>query len=164
MTDMLPPSRLLLCEDEGITVMQLRKALERAGYKVVAETSTAEESISLARAHAPDLILMDIALGGTLTGIDAVAAILQERSIPILMISAYSDMEHVRAALEAGACGYIVKPITSAQLVPALEAAISHFRRVEQAREEASALLAGCAVVAASESPESDSPSSSSKS
>src|SRR5262249_23258044 len=113
--------RVLICEDEGVTVMALRKALVRAGYEVVGEAVDGRSAIDMALSLKPDLILMDITMLGSTDGIVATREILQVMPIPIIMLTAYSDEDYVDAALDAGACAYLVKPITSEQLLPALK-------------------------------------------
>ena len=125
--------RVLICEDNGATLTALRKAFLRAGYDVVGEESDCEKVVALAKHLQPDFILMDIGLLGPFTGIEAARQILQEQSVPIIILSAYSDQENIAAALEARACGYLIKPITSEQLIPAIEAALARFESVQTA-------------------------------
>jgi len=96
--------RALICEDEGVAVMAIRKALTRAGYEVVGEAVEGRQAIELARDLAPDLVLMDINMPGPVDGIAATREILQNQPVPIIMLTAYSDNAYVDAALDAGAC------------------------------------------------------------
>jgi len=132
--------RVLICEDEGVTVMSLRKALARAGYQVVGEAVDGQQAIDLAQEKQPDLILMDITMLGPIDGIAATREILQHQSVPIVMLTAYSDTSLVDAALDAGACGYLVKPITSEQLLPAIRTATARFHAFQNALQEANDL------------------------
>ena len=132
-----PPLRALVCEDQGVTVMAIRKALLRAGYDVVGEAVEGEQAIALAKELNPDIILMDINMPGSMDGIAATKAILSERAVPIIMLTAYSYDNYVNAALEAGACAYLVKPITSEQLLPAVKTAIARFQAQLQVTQEA---------------------------
>ncbi|HZO91609.1 MAG TPA: response regulator [Chthonomonadaceae bacterium] len=140
MTSGTAPLRALICEDEGIAVMALRKALVRAGYQVVGEAVEGQQAIEMANDLKPDLILMDINMPGSINGIAATREILQNQSVPIIMLTAYSDDSYVDAALDAGACGYLVKPITSEQLLPALRTAIARFHTLQTAIQEATDL------------------------
>ncbi len=132
-----PPQRALICEDEGVTVMQIRKALMRAGYDVVGEAVEGRKAIDMAQALKPDLILMDINMPGPIDGIAATREILKHAPIPIIMLTAYSDDAYVDNALDAGACAYLVKPITSEQLLPAIKLAMSRFSTLQDAIREA---------------------------
>lgn len=133
----LPIQRALICEDEGVTVMQIRKALVRAGYDVVGEAVEGRKAIEMAQELKPDLILMDINMPGPIDGIAATREILKHQPVPIIMLTAYSDDSYVDNALDAGACAYLVKPITSEQLLPAIKLAMSRFQALQDAIKEA---------------------------
>ncbi len=132
--------RALICEDVGVTVMQIRKALQKAGYEVVGEAVEGKQAIELAKELQPDLILMDINMPGPTNGIEATREILQNMTVPIIMLTAYSDDTSVDAALDAGACGYLVKPITSEQLLPNIRTCIARFHALQDALKETSDL------------------------
>jgi len=134
------PMRTLLCEDDGITVMQLRKALLLGGFDIVGEAMSGRKAIELALSLKPDLILMDINMPGSMNGISAAREIVQHLAVPIIMLTAYSDDDSVNDALEAGACAYLVKPITREQLLPAIYLAVTRFRAIQTAIEEATDL------------------------
>src|SRR6266567_9567085 len=102
------PSSVLLAEDETIIRLDLRGLLERAGYEVVAEARDGEEAVALAREHKPDLAVMDVKMP-RLDGIEAARRILEERPLPIVMLTAYGQDELVGRAVEAGVFGYLVK-------------------------------------------------------
>ena len=127
--------RALICEDEGVTVMQLRKALVRAGFEVIGEAVEGEEGVRLARETEPDFVIMDLNMPG-LDGIQATRRIMDERPTPVIILTAYSDDKSVDDALDAGACAYLVKPVASEQLIPAVKAAIARFDSMEQVRKE----------------------------
>jgi two-component system, response regulator PdtaR len=131
------PQRALICEDEGVTVLQIRKALVRAGYDVVGEAVEGRKAIEMAQELKPDLILMDINMPGPIDGISATREILKHQPVPIIMLTAYSDDSYVDNALDAGACAYLVKPITSEQLLPAIKLAMSRFQALQDAIREA---------------------------
>jgi response regulator NasT len=79
--------RILIAEDETIIRLDLRELLERAGFEVVAEARDGEEAVELARSAAPDLALLDVKMP-RLDGIEAARRILDERAIPIVMVTA----------------------------------------------------------------------------
>src|SRR6476619_7015787 len=114
--------RILIAEDETIIRLDLRGLLEAGGYEVVAEAKDGEEAVSLAREHEPDLAVMDVKMP-RLDGIDAARRILEERPIPIVMLTAVSVRELVEPATETGVYGYLVKPFREQDVLPAIEAA-----------------------------------------
>ena len=115
--------RILVAEDETIIRLDLRGLLESAGYEVVAEAHDGEEAIRLAREHEPDLAILDVKMP-RLDGIDAARRILEERPIPIVMLTAFGQRELVDRAAEAGVYSS-VKPFREQDLVPAIETARS---------------------------------------
>ena len=68
-------ARILIVEDEAITVSALKRELVSLGYKVAATASTADEALRTVELHKPDLVLMDITLAGTVNGIVGAVAI-----------------------------------------------------------------------------------------
>ena len=86
--------RILIAEDETIIRLDLRELLEGAGFDVVAEARDGEEAVELARTQAPELALLDVKMP-KLDGIDAARRILEERPIPIVMVTAYGEQELV---------------------------------------------------------------------
>ena len=129
--------RVLLCEDEGLTIMMLRKALRTHGYTVAGETSTAQEAIQIATTTPLDLILMDVNLQGQTDGIEAARQILSHHFVPIIMLTAIVDRDQVQRAFDAGVSGYISKPVTSQNLIPMLTAILAQTpvaQNVDEAR------------------------------
>src|SRR6184192_4708715 len=131
--------RILVAEDETIIRLDLCELLRRAGFEVVAEARDGEEAVALARAHQPDLAIMDVKMP-RLDGIEAARRILNERPIPIVMLTAYGQDELVSRAVEAGVFGYLVKPFREADLLPAIRTARARYEELTALREEAESL------------------------
>jgi response regulator NasT len=131
--------RILLAEDETIIRLDLRALLERAGYEIVAEARDGEEAVALARSEQPDLAVMDVKMP-RLDGIEAARRILEERPIPIVMLTAFGQRELVDRAAEAGVYGYLVKPFREQDVVPAIETARARHDELMAARAEADSL------------------------
>ena len=131
--------RILIAEDETIIRLDLKLLLERAGYDVVAEAKDGEEAVALARAKEPELAILDVKMP-KLDGIEAARRILEERPIPIVMLTAYGQAELVSRAVEAGVFGYLVKPFREADLLPAIKAARARYEELAALREEAESL------------------------
>jgi response regulator NasT len=130
---------VLLAEDETIIRLDLCKLLERAGYDVVAEARDGEEAVELARQYEPDLAIMDVKMP-KLDGIEAARQILEERQIPIVMLTAYGRRELVARAAEAGVFGYLVKPFQERDLIAAIVTAQARNEELASVREEATSL------------------------
>jgi two-component system cell cycle response regulator DivK len=110
--------RILLVEDDAISLKLMKDALEAAGY-AVEQTTTGLDALEMARRLAPDLIVMDIGLPG-MNGVDVTRRLKAERhehAVPILAVTAYAmpgDEERMRSA---GCDAYLTKPLRFAQFV-----------------------------------------------
>src|SRR4029078_13120274 len=131
--------RILIAEDETIIRLDLRALLEKAGFEVCAEAKDGEEAVTLARTVEPDLALLDVKMP-KLDGIDAARRILEERPIPIVMVTAYGEEELVSRAVEAGVFGYLVEPFREKALLPAIATARARHDELAAVREEAESL------------------------
>ena len=137
--------RILVAEDETIIRLDLRGLLESNGFEVVAEAHDGEEAVALAREHEPDLAIMDVKMP-RLDGIEAARRILDERPIPIVMLTAYGQDELVSRAVEAGVFGYLVKPFREADLLPAIRTARARHEEMAEIREQAESLAEALAA------------------
>ena len=129
----------MIAEDETIIRLDLRELLERAGFEVCAEAKDGIEAVELASSAAPELAILDVKMP-RLDGIEAAKRILEERPIPIVMLTAYGQDELVSRAVEAGVFGYLVKPFREADLLPAIKASRARFEELAALREEAESL------------------------
>src|SRR5262245_42562896 len=112
--------RILIVEDEALTVLALKHELTELGYEIAGDASTAVDALRAAEDNRSDLVLMDIQLDGRISGIAAAAAIRGQLNIPVVFLTAHASTETVERAVESGAFGYLLKPYT----VPELKAAI----------------------------------------
>lgn len=131
--------RILIAEDETIIRLDLRALVEQAGHEVCAEARTGAEAVELARSAAPDLAIMDVKMP-RLDGIEAARRILDERPIPIVIVTAYGQDELVSRAVEAGVFGYLVKPFREQDLLPAIATARARHEELQALRAEAESL------------------------
>jgi two-component system, response regulator PdtaR len=137
--------RILVAEDETIIRLDLKELLARAGFEVCAEARDGEEAVALARSETPDLAIMDVKMP-RLDGIEAARRILEERPIPIVMLTAYGQEELVSRAVEAGVFGYLVKPFREQDLLPAIAAARARHDELQAVRDEAESLAEALAA------------------
>ncbi len=82
---------VLVIEDEPIIAMDVRQLVEGCGHRVVGMAQSEDEAVEMARALEPGLILADVNLGPGGDGIAAVAAILRERAVPVIFVTAYPE-------------------------------------------------------------------------
>jgi len=137
--------RVLVAEDETIIRLDLKDLLERSGFEVCAEARDGEEAVELARSERPDVAIMDVKMP-KLDGIEAARRILDERPIPIVMLTAYGQDELVQRAAEAGVFGYLVKPFREQDLLPAIRTARARHEELAALREEAESLAEALAA------------------
>lgn len=127
--------RIVIAEDEALIRMDLREMLEEEGHDVVGEARDGAEAVALARAHRPDVVFMDISMPGT-DGIEAASVIAREGLCAVVMVTAFSQASLVEQAAQAGAMGYVVKPFSRADIVPAMEVAVARFREAARLGKE----------------------------
>ena len=121
----VPTITLLVVDDDQNHREMLRTLLEEWGYATVGAGS-GEAAVALCQEQPFDLILMDVRMSG-MSGIEATRAIkAYNPAIPIVIMTAYSDVENAVEALKTGAYDYLTKPLAFDALRPALERALDH--------------------------------------
>ena len=131
--------RVVIAEDEALIRLDLKEMLEEEGYAVVAEAADGEAAVEKVTALKPDLAILDVKMP-ILDGISAAERIAAERIAPVVILTAFSQRELVERARDAGAMAYLVKPFTKADLVPAIEMAVSRYTEIKALDEEVNTL------------------------
>jgi DNA-binding NarL/FixJ family response regulator len=113
----------MLVDDHELVRLGLKTLLSRyPAFKVVAEAASAAEAVVNVQNHHPDIVIMDIRLGGR-SGIDATRDILaQSPETRVVMLTSYPEDELLFDAIAAGASAYVLKHIGSGELIHVLEA------------------------------------------
>jgi two-component system cell cycle response regulator DivK len=122
------PKRVLIVEDNKVDMRLLTDILEWRGYETL-QTGDGLEAISLALAHLPDLILMDIQLP-EISGLEVTRRLRDDarsRHTPIVAVTAFAMGWHEREALDSGCDAYISKPISILGLLGTVETFLSRF-------------------------------------
>jgi len=133
------PRRVVVAEDEALIRLDLVEMLREEGYDVVGEAGDGQAAVDLAVELKPDLVIMDVKMPRR-DGIDAASEIAAKRIAPVVILTAFSQRELVERARDAGAMAYLVKPFSTADLVPAVELAASRFKEVTALEREISDL------------------------
>lgn len=120
--------RILMVDDDRVVLHLLAEGMRSLGYQVDTAQS-GEEALRLASQEKFDLAVLDIRMPG-LSGVDLAHALKQSGDTPFVFLSAYGDENVVREATEAGALGFLTKPVDTPQLVPFVEAAIARGRDI----------------------------------
>jgi response regulator NasT len=130
---------VVIAEDEALIRLDLKEMLEEEGYLVSGEAGDGASAVDLAERLHPDLVIMDVKMPG-LDGISAAERICAQRLAPVVILTAFSQRELVRRASDAGAMAYLIKPFTKADLVPAIEVAVSRFQEIAALDSEVAGL------------------------
>ncbi|MGH7831324.1 MAG: ANTAR domain-containing response regulator [Candidatus Binatia bacterium] len=127
--------RVLVIDDHRSSRTFLAQALKRKGFEVVGEGVSGESALLLAKATTPDVILMAVGLQQQ-DGISAAQEVMEERPLPIVLLTSHCEAETIERAKGAGVMAYLVKPLREEELVPAIEMAISRFAEFISLRKE----------------------------
>jgi len=119
--------RILVVEDEAVVALDIQARLVRLGFEVAGHAATGAEALRLAETCRPDLVLMDILLGGVLDGIDTARELVLRRRLPVIYLTAASDEATLARAKETGPLGYLAKPFEDYELSVAIEMALVKF-------------------------------------
>jgi DNA-binding NarL/FixJ family response regulator len=116
--------RILIVDDHPVVRVGIGAIIDsQSDMTVVAEAGSGEEAIALFREHRPDLTIMDLRLG-EMSGVECIRQIRQEfGNAQFVVLTTYQGDEDIYQALQAGACGYIIKGMPRQQLLEALRRA-----------------------------------------
>lgn len=117
--------RILLADDHKILRDGIRRGLEAAGETVVGEASNGEEAIALARELRPDIVLMDLSMP-VLDGVAATRRITEEViGTKVVVLTMHDDVGRTKAAINAGASGYLTKGTSFTEVLETIRAVAS---------------------------------------
>jgi PAS domain S-box-containing protein len=131
----MPKANILIVEDEAVVAADLAGKLERAGYRSIGISADGEDAVEMTNTHAPDLVLMDIRLAGSMDGIKTAERIQASRNIPIIYLTAHSDMATLRRAAATEPFGYILKPFEERDVTTQIEIALFKHQAERRLRE-----------------------------
>ena len=129
------PLRAIVAEDEALIRMDLVELLAEAGYRVIGQAGDGQQAVDLAVRLRPDVVFLDVAMP-IRDGLSAAEEISSRRIAPVVMLTAFSQRGIVERAAQAGALGYLVKPFTAADLVPAIEVARARWTQVQELHDQ----------------------------
>jgi response regulator NasT len=124
-----PKRRVVVAEDESLIRMDIVEILRDNGFDVVGEAGDGLTAVKLVEELRPEVVVMDVKMP-ELDGISAAERINEKHLAPVVLLTAFSQKELVERASEAGALAYVVKPFTPADLLPAIEIALSRFQQI----------------------------------
>lgn len=116
----LAGQKVLVVEDEAITALMVEAALLNEGADVIGPASTVQQALALLKQHTPDVATLDLNLNGELA--TKVANALNALNVPFLIVSAYSNRDHLQLPLAAGV---VQKPYSPESVIAAVVAILA---------------------------------------
>lgn len=113
--------RIIIVEDERVVALDLQNRLVSLGHNVVGNVSCGNELLKQIDQTRPDIILMDIKIGGDLDGIELAEVVHNQYGLPVVFVTAYSDDKTLARVKTSNACGFIIKPFTDEELQTTIE-------------------------------------------
>ncbi|WZL81494.1 response regulator [Vallitaleaceae bacterium 9-2] len=126
--------KVIIAEDEYISLMGLKANLEELGHEVIGEATDGKDAVKQVLEKKPDMVIMDINMP-IINGIDALRQINEKLSIPSIIVSGYHDQKLVKKANEVGVYAYLIKPISKQDIKVAIQTSNSRFldyKNIEQ--------------------------------
>jgi CheY-like chemotaxis protein len=121
-------AKILIAEDELLIAMDIKQKLEEESYEVTSLVSTALEAITKVETDKPDLILMDIQLSGSLTGIEAADIISYKTNLPIIFLTTPLNEHLITETKTRLEHLHLLKPIQKKHLYSTIEKVLTIFR------------------------------------
>ena len=119
---------VLVVEDSEELSTFIRELLTASGYTVLPIISSGEDAVRVAGTSKPDIVLIDVSIGGILDGIESGGRIAGDLGIPVIFLSGYTDEKALERAKTMKPSGYLVKPFNRAELKASIEIALYKHR------------------------------------
>lgn len=116
--------KILVIEDDSIMGMEMKEVLEGFGYEVSGVVTSGDAGISEAKKTKPDLILLDIRLKGSMSGIEVARAIRLFTNAPITFLTGYKNESTVSETQQISGSYMLTKPVDFDELNNTLQKAI----------------------------------------
>lgn len=110
MYKLIKKTKILIVEDEAIVALDIKKSLEKIGFKITDTVTSYTSSLISIKENEPDIIIMDIHLNKSKDGIETALEIKKVKDIPIIYLTAFSDDETIKRAIETDPLAYLLKP------------------------------------------------------
>ena len=129
-----PRWRVAILDDHERSRAALRSAIWAAGGEVVGEALRCADAVSLIKRATPDVAIFAVGLPDG-DGIATAAAAIATTDCPVVLFTSHTGDDFVERARAAGVMAYLLKPLRSAELAPALDLAIARFTENRQLRQ-----------------------------
>jgi len=131
-------AQILLADDDRVIRVTLAKNLRQYDFDVT-EAGSGKEAVKIGCELKPDLVIMDFQMPD-ITGVEAAQELRDKADVSCIFLSAYSDDEFVAKAANAGALGYLVKPIDVQHVLPTIESAMHRAEEIRSLKQTESQL------------------------
>ena len=118
---------ILIVEDDRTAALVISNHLESSGYRISGIAESGKEALETLEKGLPDLILMDISLGGSADGIETAGRVNELYSVPIIFVTSSSDKKTIERSQSVNPFGYIIKPVDKNELKTCIEIALNRF-------------------------------------
>ncbi len=126
---------VVVVDDHAPSRAATAEAVSSQGGQVLGNGSRAEDALRLIDAHRPDVLICAVGLPET-DGVELTRKVMAAAVCPVVLLTSHTDAEVSARAIEAGALGFLVKPLRAEELGPALDLAVSRFREMQAVRRE----------------------------
>ncbi len=127
--------RILIVEDERLIAADIEGHLLDLGYRVAGIATNAEDALRAAREHAPDLVLMDINLRGSVDGTEVARQIRERQELPIVFVTSHADPATLERACLSAPYGFLVKPFEGRDLAATIETSLYRHREDQKLQQ-----------------------------
>lgn len=126
--------KILIIEDEFIIATNIKLLLQKEGYNICGIANNYESALCICKEKKPDLILSDLFLKNSKSGIQAINDINKQenRQVPVIIITAYSHDDVLDKALKIEPLYFITKPFTEAQIIAAVKLALKTIKSISK--------------------------------
>lgn len=124
---------ILVVEDDYLVSLEVVKAVEEAGFKVLGVASDGLEALDLVRKTSPQAVLLDIQMPG-MNGFEVARRIRDEMPTPIIIMTAYEGRDFITEAKESGVGVYLTKPPKVSNIISAVEIAVARHQDMMELR------------------------------
>ncbi len=129
-------TKVLIVEDESIVAKDIHNILQKNNFEIVGVANNADTALNYIAQDKPDIILMDIMIKGNMNGIELSHKIKEEYDLPVVFLTAYSDLSTLEKAKVVEPYAYITKPFKNADILSAIEITLFRFKKDQERKRE----------------------------
>ena len=119
--------RIIIVEDEALIAAEMKMFLHDLGYQVVGHAMNGDRALDLFAIEKCDIILLDINIKGSLSGIDLARIVREKYNVPFIYITSFSDKMTLEEVKDTDPYGYVIKPFNENDLRVNIELALNKF-------------------------------------